>query len=68
MKDDTYVGIDYDSIEYETDRAMLFIIEDDKVWVPKSCIHHDDMSGIADGEPPEIVRIMEWFALEHGLI
>jgi hypothetical protein len=51
--------IDYDSIEMETDKAILFLIDDEEVWLPKSTIEID--------EKTKTITLPEWLAKKSGL-
>lgn len=35
------VDLDYESIEHETEKAVLFLINKKKVWIPKSVAEVD---------------------------
>ncbi len=43
----------------ETDKAILFLIEDDEVWIPKSVIEDDDCMGT--------IEVATWFCDREGL-
>ena len=55
------VEIFYDELIRETDKATLFRIDDEEVWVPKSIMPDIDK---AEG----VFRVYEWFAFEKELI
>ena len=59
-----YVNIDYDREEFDTDDAILFIIEGKKVWIPVSQIDMDAYDTTVENTVP----ITEWCAKENGLI
>jgi hypothetical protein len=52
--------IEYDDIEHETDRAIMFNIDNRLVWLPKSEItfDRDEMT----------IELPEWLATEKGLV
>lgn len=52
------VEIDYDKIDFETDNALLYVIEGNNVWIPKSVLSDDDGSSIT---------LPLWFADKEGL-
>ena len=51
------------SIEQETAKAILVVVDDQKCWLPKSIITWD---GVADG--PTVVSVPEWLAKKQRLI
>ena len=53
------VEIEYDECCFRTDNALLFVIEEDEHWIPRSVIQNDD---------GKIITVPEWFAKERGLI
>lgn len=55
---DDLTYIDHDGVIHETDKAKLFSIEGDKVWLPKSKIRD---------EGDDIVAIPKWLAEKKGL-
>lgn len=60
-----YVHIDFDSIRRETERAFLFIIDEEEVWLPKSQIA--DADDYNEGDENGTVSITEYIANEKGL-
>lgn len=55
------VPLDYDSIEHETDGAILFKMGDDKHWIPRSVIEEVD--------PEESsVTVAYWWAYKNDMI
>jgi hypothetical protein len=52
--------LDYTEIIHETDGAILFSIDGDEVWIPRSLLELD--------ESTHTVTVPEWFALKEGLI
>ena len=54
--------IDYDEILAETEMAILFLIDDEEKWIPKSQIHNDP-----EGSGGE-VEVSEWFAIKEELV
>ena len=66
-KNKDYVEIPYDNIRASTPMAVLFIIGDEEVWIPKSQINMYEF----DEENPskeKIVFITQWMAQTKGLI
>ena len=60
MMDQT-VEIDDVTVEAETDLALLCIIDDKQVWIPKSVVSEDsEVSG--EGDTGTIV-VMRWFGV-----
>lgn len=57
--------LDYDEVIHETDKAVLFLIDDQEVWIPRSLI---------DGDPPEplsgpgCVDVASWWLEKEGLV
>ena len=58
MSDD--VGIEFDDIEKETDAALMIVIGDEKIWLPKSQVRLY--------EKKKKVYLPEWLAQSKGLI
>ena len=56
-----YVELDFDELKHETEKAYLFVIDEEEVWIPKSVCEEVD-------EELNIVEIQEWFAEQEGLI
>lgn len=52
--------IDFDEIEHETDEAVMFVIADLLVWLPKSQIEFD--------RDDKTITLPVWLATEKGLI
>lgn len=55
------VEVTYDEHEHETPDAHLFIIDDEKVWIPKSQMEDWDPNH-------KTFEIPEWLAEEKGLV
>lgn len=55
------ISIDIDSIEAETDLAILVSIDDEKVWIPRSVCKVDE-------DDDNILSVEQWFAEKEGLI
>lgn len=73
--DDDYADIAYDKIVGHSELAIKFIIEEEEVWVPKSCIDSIWMGEFQDcldrgtaitmlGDVP----VLERFAISKGLV
>jgi hypothetical protein len=52
---------------HETERAVLFSIEGEELWVPKSCIHEDSECYSMESGPGLLV-VNEWWAEKEGLV
>jgi hypothetical protein len=65
-----FTMLHYDDVKHHTERAVLFIVGDDEVWVPKSVIEveYDDREweDLIKSGPGEI-EVAEWFAEKEGL-
>lgn len=59
------VIIDVERVKAETDLALLFVIDGEEIWVPKSCIEEPDEIAVEDEEIE--VEIAEWFCQREGL-
>ena len=58
---DSYVVIDFDSWERETDAAELYVIGGKEKWIPKSVLGEVDFE-------ENTIEVREWFAKKEGLI
>lgn len=58
MSNDIYVN--YDEIEHQTDEAILFVINSEQIWLPKSQIKDHD-------ENSKVVIIPKWIADKNDL-
>jgi hypothetical protein len=52
------VEVAYDEVRHETDKAYLFVIDTEKIWIPKSQISHMN---------DDTFVIPRWLAEENGL-
>lgn len=52
--------IEYEEQLHETDDAVLFLIDGDKVWIPKSVIEDDDEMGT--------IEVATWFCEKEELV
>lgn len=59
------IEIDIDRIKLETDKAILVIIDDEEIWLPKSQITYNENH---DPDKPQEIEISEWIAEQKGLI
>ena len=57
-----YLSVAIDGLEAETDQAYLLQIGDGKLWVPKSCVEEDTLTGLE-----EFVPIAAWFIEKNDL-
>ena len=62
------VDIDFDFIENSTDAAVLFVIDDKEVWIPKSQIQNLDDLDLDDHESDGTIELPTWWAYNEGLI
>ena len=60
--------IDFDEIEVTTDDAIKIVIDQEKVWIPRSQILDEMDDDFEIGSGPGWIEIPEWLALEKGLI
>lgn len=60
MKSSKLVDIEFDKIEYETDKAWLFVFGGKKVWLPKSITDIDYDSNT--------VTLPEFMAIEKEIV
>lgn len=65
-RDVELVEIDFDHVEASTRDAILFVIDDREVWVPRSLIV--DGESIYDDEEDGSFEVPEWWAEKEGLI
>jgi hypothetical protein len=63
-----YIELEVLEIKAETEKALLFQLEDSQVWVPKSQIPKDDVEQYVVGDLDLTVLVSEWFASKEGLI
>ena len=62
---DEYVTLEADEVMAVTDKAVLFDIDGDETWVPKSVIDGGD--GYTKGDLDVEVQVQKWFADKEGL-
>lgn len=55
---DDNVYMDHEGMKRETDKAKLFNIHGESVWIPKSVI---------EDESEEIVAVKKWWAEKNGM-
>lgn len=60
------VTIQVEEVIRETDLALLFLIDDDEVWMPKSVITDGDEIEVGACEIE--IEVAEWFAKQEGLV
>ena len=58
--DEDTTEVDYDDIEHETDAAVMFLIDNRLVWLPKSQISFD--------RDELTIELPVWLATEKGLV
>jgi len=65
MDEENFVEIDGVKVVIETEKAILCLIHDEEVWVPKSQImEHSQVQGEGD---EGFLSITKWFSEETGL-
>lgn len=57
-RDEETTIVDVDKFEHETDRALLFIVDGENLWVPKS---------VARDYDDDYVEVALWWAEKKGL-
>lgn len=57
------VLIDFDYVVHETEEAVLFNIDDEGRWIPKSLI-----ANLGSFEDDEYLELPVWFAEQEGLV
>jgi hypothetical protein len=62
-----WISVDFEAVKAVTDRAVLFVIEGEEVWIPKSQISPDDVDQYEPGDGDGSVSVSEWIANEKGL-
>lgn len=65
MADET-VEIDDVTVEAETDRALLCVIDERQRWIPKSVVH-EDSEVFEQGDQGTLV-LFRWFAEKEGFV
>lgn len=65
MSMSNYVHIEVDEIIRETDKAFLFLIGDDEIWIPKSQV--SDADDYEMGDKNCSISVTEFIANEKGL-
>ena len=53
-------SVEYDEHLHDTDDARLFLIDGEKVWIPKSVIEDDDDMGT--------LELASWFCEKEDLV
>jgi hypothetical protein len=63
MARDELVEVDYDEIirDNARDKAVLFAVDDEEVWIPRSLIDYTD-------ERAKTFYVPEWYAIKEELI
>jgi len=62
-----WVHVDFDSVKTVTEKAILFVIEGEDVWIPYSQISSEDRDSYAAGDGEGSASITEWIAEQKGL-
>jgi hypothetical protein len=65
MSASSWVHLDVDEIEAETDKALLLRFEGQTLWVPKSQIA--DVVNYTVGDRNCCISVSQWFAEKEGL-
>ena len=66
MDEVEFVVIEVDRIVHETDSAFLLLIDDEKVWIPKSQV--EDPDSYSKGDCDLTMNVTEWIAKEKELV
>ena len=62
-----WIHVEYEAIRAVTEKAVLFIIEGEEVWLPFSQIASADRDDLEAGQESGSVSITEWIASQKGL-
>ena len=65
MAEPTYT-LEVENVEKESEKAFLFIVHGEKMWMPKSQIRSKEE--VSEGQQKITGEISEWIAGEKGLI
>ena len=65
VRDQNMIEVDIDGIKIETEKAILAIIDDEEIWLPKSQIEYDTDLEL---DQVKVVEVTEWIAEQKGLI
>ena len=75
VEDEMFVDIAYDNILKISENAIQFEIQEEEVWIPKSCIDTIWMGEFVDCiergtglDKLDEVPVKEWFAIQEGLV
>jgi len=66
-EDTEMVEIEVDEVLTERDSALLFLIDDKEIWIPKSLIDLNESEATEEGESG-IVYLQRWKAEELELV
>ena len=58
------VSLSVDVVEKETEKAYLFVVGGEKIWMPKGQIRNGEVS---EGDKELVVEITKWIAEQKGL-
>jgi hypothetical protein len=72
----TVVELAYDEVVARTDEAMLFSVDGEDIWIPKSCIEDERLEdewetnayGDDAAEGHGTLHVAIWFAEREGLV
>ena len=65
--DEDVVELEVSEVLKETDLAVLCVIEEDEVWLPKSQIR-EGVELLSEGTVDVVITIPQWLAEEKGLV
>ena len=65
QRDET-VEIEDVTVEAETDRALLCVIDERQRWIPKSVVHED--SEVSEQGDQGTLVLLRWFAVKEGFV
>ena len=63
----TWVHVEFERVEQVTPKAICFIIDGVRQWIPKSQIAPADVDGYDYGDTDGSVSVTDWIAREKGL-
>ncbi len=62
-----WIHVEFDAVKKVTEKAILFVIDGEEVWLPISQISPEDVDSYAEGDGEGSVSITDWIAHEKGL-
>jgi hypothetical protein len=62
-----WINVEFESVKRITDKAILFVVDGEDVWIPVSQIAPSDRDQYEEGDTDGSVSVSEWFANQKGL-